>query len=134
MRLLRYLQISSLGPDSYSHRIEPGPLATKTKVVMAKSEASRLVMADSPRRTNLLLHSKVVKIPQTTGYSADFRPVLLCGNAMSALGQKQTLADVRVMSALPPKADIAVCDRQVCITLSGDRDWRLMAIHRAWAD
>jgi len=25
---------------------------------------------------------------------------------MSALGQKQTLADVRVMSALPPKTDI----------------------------
>jgi hypothetical protein len=25
---------------------------------------------------------------------------------MSALGQKQTLADVRAMSALPPKADI----------------------------
>ena len=27
---------------------------------------------------------------------------------MSALGQKRTLADVRVMSALPPKADITV--------------------------
>jgi hypothetical protein len=27
---------------------------------------------------------------------------------MSALGQKQTLAHVRIMSALPPKADIAL--------------------------
>jgi len=32
---------------------------------------------------------------------------------MSALGQKQTLAHVRVMSALPPKADIAEGDRHV---------------------
>jgi len=29
---------------------------------------------------------------------------------MSALGQKQTLTPVRVMSALPPKADIAPCE------------------------
>ena len=32
---------------------------------------------------------------------------------MSALGQKQTLHQVRVMSALPPKADIAECYRDV---------------------
>jgi hypothetical protein len=32
---------------------------------------------------------------------------------MSALGQKQTSAHVRVMSALPSKADIAECDRDV---------------------
>ena len=32
---------------------------------------------------------------------------------MSALGQKQTLADVRVMSALPPKADIGTQPRDV---------------------
>jgi hypothetical protein len=32
---------------------------------------------------------------------------------MSALGQKQTLEHVRVMSALPPKADIAERDRHV---------------------
>jgi hypothetical protein len=32
---------------------------------------------------------------------------------MSALGQKQTLAHVRVMSALPPKADIAESDWHV---------------------
>jgi hypothetical protein len=30
---------------------------------------------------------------------------------MSALGQQQTSAHVPVMSALPPKADIAECDR-----------------------
>jgi hypothetical protein len=34
-------------------------------------------------------------------------------NAMSALGQKQTSRLVRVMSALPPKADIAECRRYV---------------------
>jgi hypothetical protein len=33
--------------------------------------------------------------------------------SMSALGQKQTLARVRVMSALPPKADIAEGDQNV---------------------
>jgi len=32
---------------------------------------------------------------------------------MSALGQKQTSAHVRVMSALPPKADITERDRYV---------------------
>jgi hypothetical protein len=32
---------------------------------------------------------------------------------MSALGQKQTLRLVRLMSALPPKADIAERDRGV---------------------
>jgi len=32
---------------------------------------------------------------------------------MSALGQKQTLARVRVMSALPPKADIGTQLRNV---------------------
>jgi hypothetical protein len=33
--------------------------------------------------------------------------------AMSALGQKRTLMSVQPMSALPPKADIAECDRHV---------------------
>jgi hypothetical protein len=32
---------------------------------------------------------------------------------MSALGQKQTSAWRSLMSALPPKADIAECDRDV---------------------
>jgi hypothetical protein len=32
---------------------------------------------------------------------------------MSALGQKQTLANVRVMSALPPKADVNHRERHV---------------------
>jgi hypothetical protein len=32
---------------------------------------------------------------------------------MSALGQKQTLVPVRVMSALPPKADIETQSRDV---------------------
>ena len=32
---------------------------------------------------------------------------------MSALGQKQTFKRLRVMSALPPKADIAECDCNV---------------------
>jgi len=34
-------------------------------------------------------------------HGSNFKPL------MSALGQKQTLAEVGVMSALPPKADIA---------------------------
>src|SRR4029450_10226263 len=33
---------------------------------------------------------------------------------MSALGQKQTLAPQKVMSALPPKADIRGAKRNVC--------------------
>ena len=32
---------------------------------------------------------------------------------MSALGQKQTLAHLRLMSALPPKADMVQHDRDV---------------------
>jgi len=32
---------------------------------------------------------------------------------MSALGQKQTFSDVRIMSALPPKADIRLTPRDV---------------------
>src|SRR5262249_1878672 len=55
-------------------------------------------------------------------YSRDLHPAKwVSGNAlhgnnpkplMSALGQKQTFRNVRPMSALPPKADIAECDRQ----------------------
>src|SRR5262245_61661453 len=33
---------------------------------------------------------------------------------MSAMGQKRTLRHVRVMSALPPKADIETLSRNVC--------------------
>jgi hypothetical protein len=39
---------------------------------------------------------------------------------MSALGQKQTSARVRVMSALPPKADIAERDCHVCFGPKAD--------------
>jgi hypothetical protein len=48
------------------------------------------------------------------------RPVLVAGrytlspSSMSALGQKQTSADVGVMSALPPKADIIRCGGDPC--------------------
>jgi hypothetical protein len=35
------------------------------------------------------------------------------GRSMSALGQKQTFPNVRPMSALPPKADIATRSRNV---------------------
>ena len=46
---------------------------------------------------------------------------------MSALGHKQTSRDVRVMSALRPKADIAAVEWHVCfvpladVTLTGIR-------------
>jgi len=46
---------------------------------------------------------------------------------MSALGQKQTSAHVRVMSALPPKADIRERDYQFakCLTVNdGDHGQR----------
>jgi hypothetical protein len=36
---------------------------------------------------------------------------------MSAMGQKQTLADVRAMSALPPKADINARPHDVRLSL-----------------
>jgi hypothetical protein len=39
---------------------------------------------------------------------------------MSALGQKRTPEFVRVMSALPPKADIMECDRHVRFVLKAD--------------
>jgi hypothetical protein len=34
------------------------------------------------------------------------------GSGKSALGQKQTFGKVRLMSALPPKADILRCDKE----------------------
>jgi hypothetical protein len=53
---------------------------------------------------------------------------LTCGNwigpLMSALGQKQTSAHVRVMSALPPKADIGTHSRDVCFVPKGDKPHR----------
>jgi len=36
------------------------------------------------------------------------------------VGQKQTLSDISVMSALPPKADIAEGDRHVCFVPKAD--------------
>jgi hypothetical protein len=39
---------------------------------------------------------------------------------MSALGHKQTLGSVRVMSALPPKADIETQSRDVRFVPKGD--------------
>ena len=40
---------------------------------------------------------------------------------MSALGQKQTLAHLRVMSALPPKADIETQPRDVRFVPKADK-------------
>ena len=52
------------------------------------------------------------------------RGVKLQGNnrepSMSALGHKRTSAHIRVMSALPPKADIAERDRHVCFVPKAD--------------
>src|SRR5262249_11299177 len=42
---------------------------------------------------------------------------------MSAMGQKRTLHWVRVMSALPPKADIGTQPRDVCFALKADIGW-----------
>jgi hypothetical protein len=42
---------------------------------------------------------------------------------MSALGQKRTSEQVRVMSALPPKADIAECDWDVRYVPKADILW-----------
>ena len=39
----------------------------------------------------------------------------------SALGQKQTMEHVRVMSALPPKADIGTQPRDVCFVPKADK-------------
>jgi len=39
---------------------------------------------------------------------------------MSALGQKQTFPNVRLMSALPPKADIGAQSRNVCFVPKAD--------------
>jgi hypothetical protein len=40
-------------------------------------------------------------------------PLLVLIRAMSALGQKQTFAPQKVMSALPPKADMCGAARDV---------------------
>ena len=50
---------------------------------------------------------------------------------MSALGHKRTLADVRVMSALPPKADIGTGPRYYLRRTSSGSLPIFAAIHRA---
>jgi len=39
---------------------------------------------------------------------------------MSAMGHKRTFGKLRLMSALPPKADIAECDRHVSFVPKAD--------------
>ena len=53
-------------------------------------------------------------------YIADFTHVFVA-TAMSALGQKQTSAPVRMMSALPPKADIGTLLRNVRYVPKADK-------------
>jgi hypothetical protein len=51
---------------------------------------------------------------------------------MSALGQKQTSAHVRVMSALPPKADIRCRDQHVRFLPKADIGTEYLLINWLW--
>jgi len=57
------------------------------------------------QRDNLPTESRQ---PVLFGVASGRSRVACTGQRMSALGQKQTLECVRAMSALPPKADIAI--------------------------
>jgi hypothetical protein len=50
---------------------------------------------------------------------------------MSALGQKQTLEHVRIMSASPPKADIGTQPRNVRFVLETDVETICARLHKA---
>src|SRR5262249_12679004 len=85
-------------------RVATGQAVTKPTVALMKSR--RRIAAPRLRST-----------PIEANYTRDLRPaewgsgVSLhgsnLGSLMSALGHKRTSEDVRVMSALPPKADIS---------------------------
>ena len=51
-------------------------------------------------------------------------------HGMSALGQKQTRAAQKVMSALPPKADMCGATRDVCIVPIADIRRLIRSPHR----
>jgi hypothetical protein len=51
---------------------------------------------------------------------------------MSALGQKQTLKRPRLMSALPPKADIDERDRHVRFVPKADIDPAIYSLIASW--
>jgi hypothetical protein len=55
-----------------------------------------------------------VAVPPTKAMNSRAPKVGLFSGAMSALGQKQTCAAQKVMSALPPKADMCGALAHVC--------------------
>jgi len=50
------------------------------------------------------------------------------GRPMSALGQKQTYAVQKCMSALPPKADMCDATRHVCFGPKADINHRVLNV------
>ena len=68
-------------------------------------------------------------IPGSSG-----RRMFTASLAMSALGQKRTSHQVRVMSALPPKADIRCGDRQVRFVPKADIRRLIRSPHRQVAE
>ena len=76
-------------------------------------------MRSSKQETHHFIFSTVQRRRKATGrlLQATNCPAYI---PMSALGQKQTSAHVRVMSALPPKADIAESDWYVWFVPNSD--------------
>jgi hypothetical protein len=63
---------------------------------------------------------RLIASPRGSGRDIVAKTGALEGQLMSALGQKQTFPRVRLMSAIPPKADIAEGDDDVRFVPKGD--------------
>src|SRR5262245_44142633 len=73
----------------------------------APQQNRRLMSALGHKRTSRLVALTIVRpLIATRVLGSNSRDASILGPFMSALGQKQTLGKVRLMSALPPKADI----------------------------
>jgi hypothetical protein len=88
-------------------------------VLLVKASSLDAIIIQLPDRNHCIdLHQSCVGSPSLGVISGHFSKseqwTLLKATVMSALGQKRTPAHVRVMSALPPKADIGP-DRRVSV-------------------
>src|SRR5262249_3743495 len=86
------------------------PMSTAIRAICSRCCARTAVghMTVAPPRS--MMNSRRLIAPPEAQDEASYRfkPVLGKAPPMSALGQKRTLEQVRVMSALPPKADIRI--------------------------
>jgi hypothetical protein len=92
--------------------IEQGPFALVLHRPRHKIAISALPKSD-------VAHAIMSTRPNTI-FEREMHRIAAKSTLMSALGQNQTFPRVRLMSALPPKADIVPRDDNVCFVQKGD--------------